>query len=218
VLGRKILIHLRHHARFYIAVLLGLAMLLLAPLGKRGRLLAAGDLSSLVYLIAMTFATFRLKPEHLRTRAAEEDEGIALVILIVLVTVGFSCAAVVEVLKEKESHGLLLTVLAIAAAPLGWLTLHTVAAFHYANLYYAPVEPSGPEKPGTALVFPGTECPGPWEFLYFALVIGMTAQVSDVQVASTVMRRATLGHSVVSFFFNTAIIALAVNAIVALAV
>ncbi len=45
----------------------------------------------------------------------------------------------------------------------------------------------------------------------------MTAQVSDVQVLSTKMRRATLGHALVSFFFNTAIIAMAVNAIVAIA-
>jgi uncharacterized membrane protein len=54
-----------------------------------------------------------------------------------------------------------------------------------------------------------------WDFIYFSLVIGMTAQVSDVQVRTTAMRRAVTGHSVVSFFFNTVLIAMAVNAAVA---
>jgi uncharacterized membrane protein len=66
-------------------------------------------------------------------------------------------------------------------------------------------------------MFPGGAEPGPWDFLYYAFVVGMTAQVSDVQVFDTKMRRATLGHGVVSFFFNTVLIAMAVNAVVALA-
>ena len=68
-----------------------------------------------------------------------------------------------------------------------------------------------------ALKFPGTGEPGSWDFLYFSFVVGMTAQVSDVQVLTTQMRRATLKHSIVSFFFNTVLIAMAVNAVVAAA-
>ena len=67
------------------------------------------------------------------------------------------------------------------------------------------------------LDFPGQGDPGAWDFLYYSFVVGMTAQVSDVQVTTTVMRRATLLHGVVSFFFNTVFIAMAVNAGVALA-
>ena len=66
-------------------------------------------------------------------------------------------------------------------------------------------------------MFPGCVEPGPWEFLYYSFVVGMTAQVSDVQVCDTRMRRATLGHGVISFFFNTVLIAMAVNAVVAIA-
>ena len=101
--------------------------------------------------------------------------------------------------------------MAVAGVPLGWLTLHTLAAFHYANLYYAP-RPGGREAGG--LDFPGTKEPGPWDFLYFAFVIGMTAQVSDVAVRTAQMRRAALAHGVASFFYNTVILALAVNAAV----
>ena len=92
--------------------------------------------------------------------------------------------------------------------------LHTLAAFHYANLFYAPA-PGGGEARG--LDFPGSPEPDPWDFLYFAFVIGMTAQVSDVAVRSTALRRTALAHGVASFFYNTVILALAVNAAIALA-
>jgi uncharacterized membrane protein len=101
---------------------------------------------------------------------------------------------------------------AVAGIPLGWLTLHTMASFHYANLFYARRD--GVEARG--LDFPGTDEPGPWDFLYFAFVIGMTAQVSDVAVTSPGLRRTVLAHGVAAFFYNTVILALAVNAAVAL--
>ncbi len=64
------------------------------------------------------------------------------------------------------------------------------------------------------LDFPGTDKPDPWDFLYFAFVIGMTAQVSDVTTASAKMRKVVLVHSIGAFFYNTIILALAVNAAV----
>jgi uncharacterized membrane protein len=95
---------------------------------------------------------------------------------------------------------------------LGWLTLHTVAAFRYAHLYYTPVPSgTGASRDAGGLAFPSTSEPGPWDFLYYSLVIGMTSQVSDVQTLSAEMRRTTLVHGVTSFFFNTVILALAVN-------
>ena len=92
--------------------------------------------------------------------------------------------------------------------------LHTLAAFHYANLFYAPA-PAAARRGG--LDFPGTPEPGPWDFLYFAFVIGMTAQVSDVAVRTTPLRRTALAHGVASFFYNAVILALAVNAALAYA-
>ena len=93
---------------------------------------------------------------------------------------------------------------------------HTAAAFHYAHRYYTKVESgAGNKRPDRrGLVFPGTEEPETWDFLYYSFVIGMTAQVSDVQVSDRVMRRLTLFHGIASFFFNTVILALAVNVVV----
>lgn len=211
--GQRIAVHLRHHLRFYGAALIGLGCYLFAPLlPQMIRLIAAGDVFFASYLLAMVAMAIRLGAADLEARAAQEDEGIALVVLIVLTTIGFCCAAVITVLHQRQTPAAFPLALAIAAAPLGWLTLHTIAAFHYANLFYAPPARAGATGPPGGLVFPGTERPGTWDFIYFAFVVGMTAQVSDVQVLSTKVRRATLGHSVVSFFFNTAIIAMAVNA------
>jgi uncharacterized membrane protein len=84
-----------------------------------------------------------------------------------------------------------------------WSLIHTIFALHYAHLFYG-VAAGG-------LIFPGNKDPNYWDFLYYSFVVGMTCQVSDVQVASPRLRRLTLLHGVLSFFFNTVILALAVS-------
>ena len=107
-----------------------------------------------------------------------------------------------------DSHARLL------ALPLGWFTIHLVAAIHYAHLFWQP--DASDDKPRRGLEFPGTKAPVGWDFLYFALVVGMTAQTSDVQITGSHMRAFNLVHAVVSFFFNTVLVAAAVNLAVSL--
>ena len=76
------------------------------------------------------------------------------------------------------------------------------------------VESRGRDAGG--LKFPGTDQPHAWDFMYYSFVIGMTAQVSDVMVLTTLIRQLTLAQAVISFFFNTVLIALAVNVAVVL--
>jgi uncharacterized membrane protein len=128
----------------------------------------------------------------------------------------FFSAAVFEALAKKQGLEVVPLVLAGIGAPLGWFVLHTVMAHYYADLHYFD-DPSTTDDDDRDLEFPGTSDPGPWDFLYFSFVVGMTCQVSDVQVKTAAMRRAVLGHGVVSFFFNTVFIAMAVNAAVAMA-
>jgi uncharacterized membrane protein len=213
------LVHLRHHVRFYCCALLGVAVFLLArgipvPL----RFVAAGNAFFVVYLALVGVLVFRFTPDDLRRRAMDEDEGIFLVVIIMLVIIALCCVGIVTMLNQghnKPSGATLALVL--LCAPLGWMTLHVTAAFHYANLFYAPQSSSQESHVRPRLMFPGCVEPGPWEFLYYSFVVGMTAQVSDVQVCDTKLRRATLGHGVISFFFNTVLIAMAVNAVVAMA-
>lgn len=207
--------HLQHHWRFYAAAVLGCVVFLFtATLSFAERFLAAGDSFFLVYLLATAAAIYRIDIEGLRRNAARDDEGIFIVILIALAVIGFSSYAIVTVLHDKHARAPLSLALALSGAPLGWMALHTIAAFHYANLYYRKRKKADQTPP---LEFRDTKEPGIWEFLYYSFTIGMTAQTSDTNVSNTGMRRATLGHSVVSFFYNTAIIAMAVNAVVATA-
>jgi len=101
--------------------------------------------------------------------------------------------------------------LAIGTVILSWLVLHTIFTLHYAHLFYC--ERHG-GKPARGLLFPNGDFePDYLDFAYFAFVIGMTSQVSDVQISSQEIRRWALLHGVVSFAFNTAVLALSINII-----
>ena len=206
---------LSRHGRFYIALICGVAAALAAwQLGFAAPLVAGGDVFYLVFLALCLVMIAGQKTSDLKKRAKSEDEGIVIVLLITVATMVFFCDAVFIALKQKQEIGIAPLVLAGIGSVLGWLVLHTVMAFHYADIHYFEDPEARGEKD---LDFPGRGDPGPWDFLYYSFVVGMTAQVSDVQVRTTVMRRTTLFHGVVSFFFNTVFIAMAVNAAVSLA-
>jgi len=207
--------YISHHIRFYGCLLLGMLVYLLAgALSFPVRVLAAGDVFFLTYILSLAVMSVRITPEELDRKADVEDEGIAIVVLVSLALIAFCLFAIIQLLHHKGAPDWLALVLAAAGAPLGWFMLHMLMAFHYAYLFYS--EPAR-AKGGSGLLFPDTKEPGVADFLYYSFVIGMTAQVSDVQVCSTRIRRTTLGHSIVSFFFNTVLIAMAVNAVIAIA-
>jgi uncharacterized membrane protein len=206
-----------HHGRFYASALCGV----LAYAGARAAgistpALAGGDAFYAIFLMLSVAMIVGQTPQTLQKRAANEDEGIVVVFLITIGTMGFFCLAAFEALSKK--HGVDLVALAMAGggALLGWFVLHTVMAFYYADLHYFD-DPETHADDMRDLEFPGCVLAGPWDFLYFSFVVGMTAQVSDVQVKTTAMRKAVMAHGVASFFFNTVFIAMAVNAAVSLA-
>ena len=204
------------HGRFYIALACGLVTALGTHLaGFDAPLLAGGDVFYLVFLGLCLVMLAGQKTSDLKTRAKTEDEGIVIVVFITLATMAYFCDGVFTALNRKHVVEMAPLAMAGIGTLAGWLTLHTVMAFHYADIHYF-------DDPDVAnderdLAFPGGGDPGSWDFLYYSFVVGMTAQVSDVQILTTAMRRTTLWHGVVSFFFNTVFIAMAVNAGVALA-
>lgn len=213
--------HLKHHWRFYIALLLGALAgavnSILNPQAGFARLPSAGIVFFLADLVTSTATVLRMRPDDLRRRA-DGDEGLPVILLITVAAVMLIVAAIFALLNHRAGPQAAPVAIALLSVPLGWLTLHIVAALHYAHLYYsaAPDQHGRKRDDSRGLVFPGTEEPGIWDFLYYSFVIGMTAQVSDVQVTSTAMRQLTLAHGAVSFFFNTCLLAMAVNVIVAL--
>lgn len=214
--------HFRRHIRFYLAALGGVLAFALA-VGASGptRILLGGDVFFLLYLALLLRLVHRSTPRTLRARAASDDEGLTVILGLTFFAVIFVLTAVFLVLNDPRRMSPIMPGLAILSAPLVWAVVHLLLTFHYADLYYSPATPApeGETPPGDAdgLEFPGTREPGIGDFAYHAFVIGMTSQVSDVDVSSRSMRRTTLAHGIFAFFYNTVLIALAVNAAVTFA-
>jgi uncharacterized membrane protein len=203
--------HLNHHRRFYASAGLGVLVWLLTGMTRLPLHLAmAGNTFFGVYLLTMVHMAGRTTPLELRNRAVSADEGIVVIVVITLAAITLSLGSIFALVNAPRKPDALQLGLSIISVPLGWITLHTVMALHYAHLFYAR-DPSRLVRDAAGLQFPATQEPDSWDFLYYSFVVGMTAQVSDVQVLSAEMRRVTLVHGVVSFFFNTVILALAVN-------
>lgn len=205
------MINVTRHGRFLAAFALGLMIAFAAwawPMPRPMQALLGVNGFFVAYLGLTALLALGTSPEGLKRHAETDDEGIALIVLLAVAAVLVSLAAITWVLNRQETSPWQ-AVLALSAVPLGWSTVHTLAAFRYAHLFYSA-------KAGGGLTFPGTKQPGVLEFLYLSLGIGMTAQVSDVIVTDPRIRRMVLVHAIGSFFYNTVILALAVNAGIAL--
>lgn len=215
-MAARLVRHFIGHLRFYGAIALGIAAWLVSfGHGASVRFLLAGDAFFAAHLVAMALLVKDSRIMTFRRRASQNDEGLGVIALITIAIVMLSLGSVFALINQHEKPSLLMYALSVASLPLGWCTLHTVFAFHYAHVYYADQEPPAGYDGG--LEFPGGKQPQAWDFLYYAFVVGMTAQVADVNVLSTRMRRLTLFHGAIAFFFNTVILAVAVNASVTLA-
>ena len=161
-----------------------------------------------VFLIAVLIVMQRADVERVRRRAAQQDAGRWAILALTVAAVCFSVFAIGFELNAAKglARGEAEWRVALAAATvvLSWSFTHVIFALHYAHEYYRGRTPSG-------LLFPGDQAPTYPDFLYYAFVVGMTCQVSDVQVTGRALRRLTLVHGVLSFFFNTGILALAIN-------
>jgi uncharacterized membrane protein len=214
----RVVDHVLHHRWFYIAFALGgVAFGVSSFLDPPATISIGGDDFYGAYLLFVVANALDMTPADLRRKAAFEDEGIIFIALITSAALCLSLTSIFRLLNAPVKPDAVHLVLLIGSAPLAWFVLHTNAAFHYAHAYYGDPDGPGVGRPEAGgLRFPATTEPGIWEFIYFAFVIGMTAQVSDVQVESTWMRQRSTAHGIVSFFFNTVLIAMAVNVVVAL--
>ncbi|EUB95493.1 protein of unknown function DUF1345 [Rhizobium sp. CF080] len=171
----------------------------------------------LIYLVMMAVRIPKLDGGTLRGKGQNDDEPAPVILAVTLLAVAAAVISLFEALNRSQPASLVVVALAFASVVLGWLTIHTMFAMHYAHLFWRPEEQAQEnEARRGGLDFPETNEPGAYDFLYFAFVIGMTAQTSDVQITTTDMRRINLLHAVVSFFFNTVLVAAAVNAVVSM--
>ena len=202
------------HQRLIYGVAVGLATAVVPlPLAAQtlGRL--AWCLGAVTYLLLAWWLAVEFDAGRTRRRAQAQDQPGVILFLLMVFSAFASIAAIalmlqhVKDLSAMQRYGHL--ALSMAALASSWLLMQTVFAFRYAHVYYQ-VEADGTPA-GAGLEFPGKQDPDYFDFLYYAHVVGMTSQVSDVVVTSRLMRHLTLLHSVTAFAFNMLVLALSIN-------
>jgi uncharacterized membrane protein len=180
----------------------GLMPATLAPLA---RCIFAWDVGCAGFLALVAVMFVWPEEGKMARRAARQQEGEWTVFVITLGGVLASTAVLVAGFPAGDAQ----RVPAVGATLLlSWLTMHTLFALRYAHEFYTHTQPDAPDG---GLIFPGEPAPDYWDFMYFALVLGMTFQVSDVQITGRKLRRLATAHGVLAFIFNTALVALSVN-------
>jgi uncharacterized membrane protein len=202
IIGRK---------RLLGSTLAGLILLALLPPDVRlsTRFILAWDVTALLYITLIMWMIRRSTVEDCHDHAALNDEGDWAILLLVVAAVAasFICIAVELPVLQSPGHSLTLGVFMTGlTVALSWTFTHTVFTLHYANVYYRP-DDAGPG----GLLFPGHREPDYRDFLYYSFVIGCASQTGDVATVSRAMRHLTMVHGIVSFAFNTAILALTIN-------
>lgn len=172
------------------------------------------DVMCVAFMLSVTAAMFDHSPDDIRARAEREDEGRGLILGLVLAAAAASVAAIgAELGLAKAAHGALKAAdvaLVVVTVALSWLMVQFVFALHYAHEYYDEnVDCEGHDMKG--LAFPGGETPDYWDFIHFAVVVGVAAQTADIAFTSQALRRIGTVHSLVAFVFNTVIVALTIN-------
>ena len=208
---RKLPVFLRvvvSRPRTFVAIAVAVAVFFLLPESLRlvTRALLSWDLFAAIYLVLAYVMMLRCGHEHIKPSAILQDDGRFLIMIVTQLGALASLAAIVFELgaSNKSAQGLTLAVITIA---LSWTLVHTTFALHYAHEYYRGRKPGG-------LQFPSGDTRDHadyWDFVYFSFVIGMTAQVSDVGITDRIIRRTATVHGIISFVFNTALLALMVN-------
>ena len=194
--------------RTFVAVAVGVVVffLLPAPLRAVTRALIGWDVFVGVYLVLVYTMVVRSGLSHIKHNAALQDDGRFLILLVASLGAFASIAAIVSELGASH-HSVPELVLATITITMSWAAVHTTFALHYAHEFYRGAKPGG-------LQFPSGDKQDHadyWDFVYFSFVIGMTAQVSDVGITDKTIRRTATVHGIISFVYNTALVALMVN-------
>jgi uncharacterized membrane protein len=174
------------------------------------RSVAGWDAGAMTLLLYVWWLIWTKDPRETKCRAAAADPGRTAVWVMVLMASAFSLFSGAVVMRHAKTidpeRTLLLVVLSIFAIVSAWALTHTAYTLRYAHLYYRDDD----EGEG-GLAFPGERKPDDWDFAYFSFTIGMCFQVSDVSISSPQIRRAVLSQALLSFAYNTVILALALN-------
>jgi len=164
------------------------------------------------YLVQGVITMLRIQSSQIKMHAKDEDLGVWLQFIVMIASCSISLFALIVWNNNESIPQLPNSVLFIASVALSWFVVHLSFTFRYAHLYYGDLNEKY-SKHAKGLDFPEEEHPDYLDFAYYSYTIGMTFQVSDVTVKTKGLRRLTLVHSLISFIFNTILVALTINEI-----
>ena len=219
--GRSPLSIMRSRPRLSAGLAVGLvigAALAVVPnqLSWSTRAILAWDAAVLCFVLSVMQMMSECGIAAIQARAAAEDEGRGLILGLAVVAAAASVLTIgLELSLAKDEHSWIKAVrvgLAFLTIALSWVFVHIIFAVHYAHEYYSyDPEPDGDGDIRGGLNFPGHERPDYWDFLHFALIIGVACQTADIEFTSRTQRRIGTIHGLVSFAFNTVVLALTIN-------
>lgn len=205
---------LASHWRLGVGIVAGVCGWLVAQVvdaPKGAHLLVGWDVGAATYLALMWRLFLTADAESMRSRAAREDEGRSMLLLIVLLAILASLVGVIDaMLAARATAGSGRAIIAGCAGVtlvLSWIVLQTVFVPHYAHRHFG----AGSEKGGIA--FPGEPPSSYMDFVYLAFSVGATFQVSDNSILTSRLRRLVTAHAAAAYVYNTAILALGINII-----
>ncbi|HEY3697970.1 MAG TPA: DUF1345 domain-containing protein [Spongiibacteraceae bacterium] len=206
--------HVRARPRLFLSVFAGVVLASLLPpaatLQTVTRFIIGWNFGVVLYLL-LSGCMMGSSPEHIRYRAQSQDEGKWLILILVIIAAVASMTAIVVELglakTLQNEHRYAHISLAAFTILSSWVFTHVMFALHYAHDYYLELN----EHSNPGLQFPNDDAPDYGDFLYFAFVIGTSAQTADVNFVSKPMRRLGLLHCVLAFIFNTTVLALTIN-------
>ena len=184
---------------------------LFITMGTLTHVMLGWDVFCILLISLHWYMFFHTSAAETHIKAKMQDETRSEIFAIVLISTFAGLLAVILLLINKDIEPIDLIV-AISGMFLSWFLVHTTFGMRYAHLYYGDSK----TNKGSGLDFPGNDEPDFIDFAYFSFVLGMTFQVSDVEISSRKIRRLSLLHSLIAFIFNTVIVALTINALAGL--
>lgn len=199
-----------------IAAALGFVVAFLSPpqWGSVVRGIAAWDVAVIFWFAVVAGLLSQASPHELAQRAVRYNLGWIVILAIVSTAVMASLGAIVQLLAEVKNLPLPAKaphlIASVVTISLSWAALHLLYTFHYTHQYYARINSGIGEEIG-GMEFPGTPAPTFGDFFYFSITVGATSQTSDVVISSPAIRRSVTIHALLSFAFNTAVLAVTIN-------
>jgi uncharacterized membrane protein len=214
---KTLLLKLDAHSRLFVALVVSMIVFVLT-IGRLQWSVQAitvwNVFAWIVTLLAWTRILLAGAKTSVQTAKLQDSARFAIFLFVIFASVA-SLASVAVLIAGSKGLGrkTLFEHLMLAAATVvsSWFLIHTVFAMHYAHGFYHDEDEGPGFSSAGGLEFPNEKEPDFLDFAYFSFVIGMTCQVSDVQVSSHSMRRLALVHGLLSFVFNTVILALSIN-------